>query len=287
MDVCPSPLISAEDLARALAQGAPRLKLVDGSFALPGTDPTPHESFLKERIGKAVFFDIDAVADRDTDLPHMLPASEDFARAVSGLGLSSDDTLVVYGQSGSVMGPARVWWTFHVFGHENIRVLDGGLPRWKALGLPTETGAPETPPPGRFAARFRAERVIDRAGVAAGIKDKSIIVLDARAALRFEGTAPEPRPGLQSGHIPGSVNLPCVDLVDAQTGLMKSPESLREILDSCGAHEGVPVVATCGSGVTACMIALALAVVGRPEARVYDGSWAEWGRGSLPVARGK
>ncbi len=287
MDVCPSALISAEDLARALAQGTPRLKLVDGSFALPGTAPTPHESFLKERIGKAVFFDIDAVADRTTDLPHMLPAPEDFARAVSDLGLSSDDTLVVYGQSGSVMGPARVWWTFCVFGHETIRVLDGGLPRWKALGLPTETGAPETPPSGRFAARFCPERVIDRAGVAAGIEDGRLVVVDARAAPRFEGTAPEPRPGLQSGHIPGSVNLPCMDLVDAQTGLMKSPEALREMLDSCGAREGVPVVATCGSGVTACMIALALAVVGRPQARVYDGSWAEWGRGSLPVARGK
>ncbi len=288
MDVYPSPLMSTEDLARALAQGTPRLKLVDGSFALPGTAPLPHENFLKERIGKAVFFDIDAIADKDTDLPHMLPAPEDFARAVSDLGISDGDTLVVYGQGGSVMGPARVWWTFRTFGHDRIRVLDGGLPRWKALGLPVETGAPITPSPGRFTARLRPDRVIDRAGVQAMVENKSpTAILDARAAPLFVGTAPEPRPGLQSGHIPGSVNLPCMDLVDPQTGLMNPTEDLRRVLDSCGVRNGTDVVATCGSGVTACMIALALAVVGGPEAKVYDGSWAEWGRGALPVARGK
>lgn len=280
------PLISVEELTQALAEGSPHLKLLDGTFALPGTSPAPQDNFLKNRIGNAVFFDIDAIADKNTDLPHMLPTSEDFARAVSDLGISNEDTLAVYGQSGTVMGPARVWWTFRAFGHDRIRVLDGGLPRWKALGLPLNTASPILPAPGRFVSTFCPDLVIDQVGVETICRDRSALILDARAAPRFEGTAPEPRQGLSSGHIPGSVNLPCMDLVDAQTGLMKPPAELRRMFESYGASESIPVVATCGSGVTACMIALALAVLGRSDARVYDGSWAEWGGGTLPVACG-
>lgn len=278
------PLIAAEELAQALAEGSPSLRILDGTFAMPGTSPAPQENFLKARIRNAVFFDIDVIADKNTDLPHMLPPPEDFARAVSDLGISNKDTVVVYGQSGAVMGPARVWWTFRAFGHDNIRVLDGGLPHWTALGLPLDTAPPILPAPGHFTPAFRPDRVIDRTGVESICRDRSTLILDARAAPRFQGTAPEPRPGLSSGHIPGSVNLPCMDLVDAQTGLMKLPADLRRIFESCGVREGIPLVATCGSGVTACMIALALAVLDRPDARVYDGSWAEWGQGDLPIA---
>lgn len=273
-----SPLISAEDLAHALSEGHSHIKIVDASFALPGTDPDPCAFFQKTRIANAVFFDIDAVSDTATDLPHMLPDPDTFARSASSLGISNDDTVVIYGQTGTAMGPARVWWTFRVFGHTRVQVLDGGLPYWQAMGHPVSTDAPSVPVPGRFVPTVRPDYVADRADVARAKAGSSARILDARPAARFDGSAPEPRPGLRSGCIPGSGNLPCASLINPETGLMKSPHDLRRIFEGCEAGSDTPVIATCGSGVTACVIALALAVIGREDVRVYDGSWAEWGR---------
>lgn len=278
MPIPVSPLVRAEELADLLAKGDSHLKIVDASFALPGATPTPRDLFRKLRIADAVFFDIDAVADQSTDLPHMLPDPDTFARAASALGISNDDTVVIYGQTGTAMGPARAWWTFRVFGHTRVRVLDGGLPRWQALGYPVSTDTPVPPAPGRFVSNLRPEQVADRADVARAKASAGARILDARAPERFEGRVPEPRPGLRAGCIPGSENLPCASLLDPETGLMKSPEDLRRMFEDCGAGADMPVIATCGSGVTACTIALALAVIGRENVRVYDGSWAEWGR---------
>ena len=262
------PLISTEALSREF--GDPRLRLVDATWFLDGSDArTP---FLRERLPGAVFFDIDAVADRASDLPHMLPSPDGFAAAVGALGIGSHDRVVVYDQIGVRSAP-RVWWTFRVFGHDQVRVLDGGLPKWRAEGRPTEAGEP-TPRPARFEPRFRPELVRDFEAVRRELAQDGQ-VLDARSAERFRGEAPEPRPGLRSGHMPGARNLPFPEVLNPD-GTMKSAEDLRaafaRVIDP-----DRPVTATCGSGLTATILALALARLGRLDAAVYDGSWAEWG----------
>ncbi len=280
-------VIEPEELQALLESGAP-VKLIDATFVMPGSGHDVRAQFQKERIDSAVLFDIDEIADHNTELPHMLPAPEEFECAVTALGISNNDLVVAYAQHGMVLGPARAWWMFRVFGHDKVCVLNGGLPAWKAAGLPLNTNAPEKPKPAVFRASFRSDLVCDMNEVKAACESGSCSILDARAAARFEGEAAEPRAGLASGHIPGSYNLPSSELVDA-AGKLKSKTEIEKLLQGSGIREG-RVINTCGSGVTACMTALALHHTGRKDdIAVYDGSWTEWGDEKLknPVVRHK
>lgn len=273
----PDPLITPEALADRLDD--PALRFVDATWNLDGTDPRP--AFLTERLPGAVFFDVDAVSDRSTGLPHMLPAPEVFAEAAGRLGIGNAHEVVVYDQHGVRSSP-RVWWTFRVFGHDRVRVLDGGLPAWRDAGLPTETGD-ASPEPARFEPRFRPELVRALDEVRQALTD-GVQVVDARPAARFRGEAPEPRQGLSVGHMPGARNLPFLEVLDGPR--LKDAEALCAAFAAAGVDPSRPVVATCGSGMTAAILALALHRLGREDAAVYDGSWAEWGgRADTAVVR--
>ena len=274
------PVISTGALALRL--GASDLRLVDASWFMDKRDATP--AFLDAHLPRAVFFDIDAVADRTTDLPHMLPSPEAFADAVSKLGVSDHDHIVCYDQQG-LFSAARAWWTFRVFGAQHVQVLDGGLPKWRAEGRPVEGGAPR-PAPTTFHARFHPELVADWRGVLANIEHKDFQLIDARGAERFRGEAAEPRPGLRSGHVPGSLSAPFGSVLNGD-GTMKDQAALTAVFDAARLDLISPITATCGSGLTAAILALALARLGREDVAVYDGSWSEWGgRADLPVAAG-
>ena len=273
------PVVTTGWLAEHLGESG--LQVVDGSWHMPHLARDPRTEFVQVHIPGAVFFDIDAIADRRTDLPHMLPSAAEFAEAVGTLGIGSDDRIVVYDVRG-VVSAARVWWTFRAFGHESVAVLDGGLPKWKAEGRPLESGS-RTPAPRRFTAKPRPELVRDLERMRANVTSRREQVLDARSAGRFAGTEPEPRAGLRGGHIPGSLNLPYDRLYGADATLLPPPE-LRRALESAGVDLQRRIVTTCGSGITASVLALALDVVGHREVAVYDGSWAEWGgRPDTPV----
>jgi thiosulfate/3-mercaptopyruvate sulfurtransferase len=261
--------------------GASDLRVVDGSWHMPHLGRDPRAEFRAEHIPGAVFFDIDAIADRRGGLPHMLPSADEFGRAVGALGISNDARVVVYDTRG-VVSAARVWWTFRAFGHERVAVLDGGLARWKTEGRPLESGEP-TPRPRAFAAARQPGLVRDLTSMQANLTSRGEQVLDARSRGRFAGTEPEPRAGLRGGHIPGSLNLPYDELYRADATLRPAGE-LRHALEAAGVDLARPVVTTCGSGVTASVLALALYLVGRPDTAVYDGSWTEWaGRPDTPV----
>lgn len=273
------PLISTDELAARL--GEPHLKIVDATWNLDGTDALG--PFAACRIPEAVFFDIDRIADPDTALPHMLPTPEAFADAVEVLGIESDDEVVIYDQI-SIRSAPRVWWTFRVFGHDRVRVLDGGLPKWVAEGHPVETGAVSRAEPARFVADFRPGlvRALDQIlpDLAAGRQ-----LVDARPAARFQGEAPEPRPGLRAGHIPGARSLPFPAVLNAD-GTLKSEDDLAAAFEAAGVDLSGDITATCGSGLTAAILALAAARAGNGDVAVYDGSWAEWGGSDRPVATG-
>jgi thiosulfate/3-mercaptopyruvate sulfurtransferase len=270
---------STEWLAKHL--GEPDLRVLDGSWHMPQLKRDAHAEFVAAHIPGAVFFDIDRIADPATSLPHMLPTAQAFAEAVGALGIGSDDRVVVYDVRG-VVSAARVWWTFRAFGHERVAVLDGGLRAWNAEGRPNETGEPS---PGRrqFRASLRPALVRDLDAMRRNVGTRAEQVVDARSRGRFEGTEPEPRPGLRGGHIPGSLNLPYETLYRPD-GTLLSPEALRAAFVEAGVDLRKPIATTCGSGITAAVLALALHVVGRPEVAVYDGSWTEWGgRSDTPV----
>lgn len=267
----PSPLVETAWLARHL--GEPDIAVVDASWRLPGQGHA-REDYDRRHIPGAVFFDIDEISDRSTSLPHMLPSPEDFARAVEALGISSGDRVVVYDDAG-LFSAARAWWTFRVMGHEAVAVLNGGLPKWIAEGR-VLTDAPTRARRGAFQARLRPELVRDAAAVRAALADGSALVLDARPPGRFEGRDPEPRPGLRRGHMPGARNLPASEIVNAD-GTVKPPEALAALFEARGATPDRPVITSCGSGVTAAILSLALARLGREAHGLYDGSWAEWG----------
>ncbi len=258
-------LIEADELAFLLKSGG-SVKLLDATY------PSKEAA----RIGDAGVFDIDAVADPRSDMPHMLPSPGDFARAVLELGISNDDLVVVYDQSGIAMAAARAWWMFRVFGHDNVCVLNGGLPYWKATGHPLNDSPPAAPAAVKYTASFRPELVRDMALVQQALRSGGgTAILDARSTERFSGNAAESRPGLRSGHIPGSANVPYASLIDPSDGRLRAVADIRGILD---AFAGKQVIASCGSGVTACVIALAFYTLEKPDVAVYDGSWTEWGR---------
>lgn len=263
-----SPLVSASELL--VAQGDPDLKILDASWHLDGTPAGP--IFEAGHVPGAVFFDLEAVSDRSDPLPHMMPSPDQFGRQVGALGVSATDRIVVYDTHG-LMTAARAWWMFRTMGADRVQVLDGGLPAWIRAGGALETGA-AVPAPAVFTAALRPEMIADvdrvRAALAAGRP-----VLDARAGARFAGSAPEPRPGLRAGHMPGAVNLPYSELLTPE-GLLREPQALAAAFAARGLAPEDRPIASCGSGVTAAVPLLALSLLGR-DGVLYDGSWAEWG----------
>ncbi|UFS73624.1 3-mercaptopyruvate sulfurtransferase [Tardiphaga sp. 37S4] len=277
------PLVSTEWLAAHL--GDPKVKVIDASFKMPGVLPLPVDDYLAAHIPGAVFFDVDAVSDHSVDLPHMYPDADQFARDVGALGISSDDTVVAYDAGGWVAAP-RAWWMFLSYGHANVKVLDGGLKKWKAEGRAIETGK-SSPKPGTFSATLDKSYIRSKAQVVANLDSRKEQLIDARAANRFEGIVPEPRAGIRSGHIPASRNLPYNLLFDAATGTMKPLEELRQAFTGTGLDLDKPIVTTCGSGVSAAVLTLALYRLGVRGSALYDGSWSEWGQpDGPPVATG-
>ena len=265
-------LVSTEWLAAEL--GAPDLLVFDTTKYLPNEPKDAMAEFERAHIPGAGFFDIDAVADPETDLPHMAPTPGRAARQLGALGISNRHRVVFYDQKG-LFSAARGWWLMRLFGHERAAVLDGGLPKWLKESRRTEAGPAHAVPRQDFWADFIARRLAGIGDVKRIVQDRSALILDARAKGRFDGTAPEPRPGLPSGHMPGAANVPATDLL-APDGTMLPPEQLRARFAQAGVDGGKPLVTSCGTGVTACILALGLVRAGLPEPAVYDGSWTEW-----------
>jgi thiosulfate/3-mercaptopyruvate sulfurtransferase len=277
------PLVSTEWLAAHLND--PKVKIIDASFKMPGVTPLPKDDYLAAHIPRAVFFDVDAVSDHDNPLPHMFPSAGQFGRDVGALGIGNGDTVVIYDAGGWVAGP-RAWWMFLAYGHDKVRVLDGGLKKWIAEGRATESGT-ASPTPATFKATFDEKRVRTMREMVANVANKAEQVIDARAGDRFEGRVAEPRPGLRAGHIPGSRNVPYSRLFDAASGTMKPLDELRAAFSEAGVKLDAPIVTSCGSGVSAAVLTLALYRLGVRGSALYDGSWSEWGvADGPPIATG-
>ncbi len=277
-----NPLVDTAWLADHLDD--PKLVILDASWHMPQAMRNADQEYADGHIPGAFRFDIDAVSDHSSALPHMLPSPQEFATAVRRLGVNADSTVVVYDTVG-IMSAPRAWWTFRQMGHDQVFVLDGGLKAWLAQGRPVETGWRDAPH-GEFKARARPGLVKDIDAVRRALEARTEQVVDARPAARFTGETPEPRAGLRSGHMPGARNVPFGDLVKAD-GTLAAPEDIKAGFEAAGVDLGAPITTSCGSGITACVLALGLARIGREDVAVYDGSWTEWGgRDDTPVVTG-
>jgi len=278
----PKTLVSTDWLGAHLKD--PDLRILDGSWYLPGTDRDAKAEYDAAHIPGARFFDIDDISDSRSALPHMAPTTEKFMSRLRAMGVGDGHQVVVYDGAG-LFSAARIWWLFKLMGQQNIAVLDGGFPKWQAENRPVE----DMPPLIRdrhMTVRRQNHLVKDVTQVAAASKLGDYTILDARSAARFRGEAPEPREGLRSGHIPGSKSLPYTELLN-EDGTMKSADALRDILRATGVDLSKPVITTCGSGVSAAIINLALERIGKTDHALYDGSWAEWGASpTVPIATG-
>lgn len=279
----PKTLVSTEWLARHLDDAD--LRLLDASWFLPTVERDAKAEYAKAHIPGARFFDIDEIADLRSPLPHMLPPDEKFLSRMRAMGVGDGHQVVVYDSLGMFSAP-RVWWTFRAFGKTDIAVLDGGLPKWRAEGRAL-TSVPPTLRDRHMTIARQRDMVKDVTEVAAASKLGDWEIIDARAADRFRGEAPEPRPGLRMGHIPGSRNVPWMTLLN-DDGTMKAPAELKRLFEGAGVDLAKPAICTCGSGVNAAILSLALTRIGHPRTAVYDGAWAEWGMyNDLNVANGE
>ena len=268
------PLVSPAWLNERL--DAPDIRVIDATWFMPNDPRDAKALYAERRIPGAIFFDIDEISDLTSDLPHMLPPPEKFASRMKKAGVGDGTRVIVYDNHG-LMTAARVWWTFRVFGHEDVAVLDGGFPAWEAAGYDIETGAPRARMERHFTPRVRNDLVRNLADVQRAIDGgNKTPILDARAAPRFKGESPEPRAGLRSGHMPGALNVPFGTLLNTD-GSMKPAGELKRLFETAGLQGNSAPICSCGSGITAAVIALALARTGRWDAAIYDGSWTEWG----------
>lgn len=266
-------LVSTDWLAERL--DAPDLVIVDASYYLPDAGRDGHAEFLEQRIPGAVFFDIDEIADTDSNLPHTMPSAEKFSSRVRKLGIGDGTRVVVYDGAG-LFSAARGWWMLRTFGHRDVAILDGGLPKWLAEDRPVDTSPPVEQRPLHFTARFSASSVRDKSDVTRAISTGNAQLADARSPGRFRAEEPEPRPGTRGGHMPGAFNVHYRTLLNVD-GTVKSTEEIRDVFQNAGIDLSRPVITTCGSGVTAAILTLGLTLLGHNNNSLYDGSWCEWG----------
>lgn len=276
-----SVFVSTEWLAERV--NAPDIVVVDGSWYLPAHNRDPHAEFAARRIPGAVYFDIDAVKDTNSSLPHMLPRPEAFAAAVGAMGIGDGMRIVVYDGLGLFSAP-RVRWTFRTFGAKDVVILDGGFPAWEAEGRPIEEGPPRARASRTFTARLDHSAVADAGDVEKALAGGAVQVVDARPGDRFRGEAAEPRPGVRSGHMPGALNVPMPNVI--KDGRLKDADAIAAAFAEAGVDLDKPLITSCGSGVTAAILSTALETIGKPARALYDGSWSEWGASERPIATG-